>query len=48
MILILGTQDLNQDGKEFRLFPGLKVVADIVIDRKSIYQILFRSADPRN
>lgn len=48
VILNLGTQDLNQDGKEFQLFPGLKVVADIVIDRKSIYRILFRYADPRN
>lgn len=48
VILSIGNQDLYQDGKTFQLFPGLKVAADIQIDRKNVYQILFRYTNPRN
>jgi len=42
LVLSLNEQILKKDGKDFKLFPGLKVEADIITSRNQIFSILFR------
>lgn len=42
VVLSLSDQMLSKDGKQFKLFPGLKVEADIITSRNRIFQVLFR------
>ncbi len=44
VVLSISDQDLKKDGKVFKLFPGLKVEADIITSRKRIFQVLFRKS----
>ncbi len=42
IVLSLNKQHLLKDGQEFKLFPGLKVEADIITSRNRIFTIFFR------